>query len=328
MNAERAEQPQPQSNLGAPGAQLKAQREALGWSIEQVADQLKLAPRQVTALEQGDSAALPNPAVVRGFVRAYAKVVKLDPVPLVAMIEINTGPAVEAAPVRREISATFSESKFPSLTQRSSSKAGWVAGAVVIVALGAAFGAYKLGYIPPTLLMHADKETASAASAPSSAPVETTLVKPDQELSPLQSPSVPLISVPAPADGSGAAAAAATTTAPAPAPAGTPPVETAAAPVTAAAATPTPAATPAPASAAGALVLTATQDSWIQIRPSAAGAPAVSRMLKAGSSETFDIAGPALLVVGKPGGVQATLRGAPLPLTTVAGGTTSRLNIK
>ena len=58
----------------------------MGWTVEQVADQLKLAVRQVVALEQGDYANLPGPAVVRGFVRAYAKVVKLDAAPLVAEI--------------------------------------------------------------------------------------------------------------------------------------------------------------------------------------------------------------------------------------------------
>ena len=121
MNSEWAETPQqqPQGNLASAGAQLKAQREALGWPVEQVADQLKLAPRQVIALEEGDMAALPNLAVVRGFVRAYAKVVRLDAAPLVAMIEVHPAPAQDpAAPVRREFSATCCESRFPSMTQR------------------------------------------------------------------------------------------------------------------------------------------------------------------------------------------------------------------
>src|SRR5471032_1433130 len=71
MNSEWAEPPKDQaSSLATPGAQLAAQREAMGWNVEQIADQLKLAPRQVVALEKGDYAALPNMAVVRGFVRA------------------------------------------------------------------------------------------------------------------------------------------------------------------------------------------------------------------------------------------------------------------
>ncbi|MBR7635673.1 helix-turn-helix domain-containing protein [Janthinobacterium lividum] len=327
MNSEWAETPQqqPQGNLALAGAQLKAQREALGWPVEQVADQLKLAPRQVIALEEGDMAALPNLAVVRGFVRAYAKVVRLDAAPLVAMIEVHPAPTQQdpAAPVRREISATFSESRFPSMTQRSSNQTPlWIAGAVAVV-VAAAFGAYKLGYVPAGLLSsQAGKETAHAEVGP----VETTLIKPGQDLTPVQSPSVPLISVPpppgndtqtgAPAAVASAQAAAVVPPAAVPAPAPAPAATAAATPPAAAAAV-----------GANALVLKVEQDSWVEIRRPGS-TPLISRMVKAGSTETFDITGPATLVVGKPGVVQATLRGAKLDLPTVAGGTISRVSIK
>ncbi len=322
MNSEWAETPQqqPQGNLASAGAQLKAQREALGWPVEQVADQLKLAPRQVIALEEGDMAALPNLAVVRGFVRAYAKVVRLDAAPLVAMIEVHPAPAQDpAAPVRREISATFSESRFPSMTQRSSNQTPlWIAGAVAVV-VAAAFGAYKLGYVPASLLSsHAEKEAPHADVGP----VETTLIKPGQDLTPVQTPSVPLISVPPP-PGNDTQTGAPAASAIASAPAAVPP---AAAP---AAATPAAVTPPAAAAAVGAnaLVLKVEQDSWVEIRRPGT-TPLISRMVKAGSTETFDITGPATLVVGKPGVVQATLRGARLDLPTVAGGTISRVSIK
>ncbi|WP_347568017.1 MULTISPECIES: helix-turn-helix domain-containing protein [Janthinobacterium] len=302
---------------------MKAQREALGWPVEQVADQLKLAPRQVIALEEGDMAALPNLAVVRGFVRAYAKVVRLDAAPLVAMIEVHPAPTQQdpAAPVRREISATFSESRFPSMTQRSSNQTPlWIAGAVAVV-VAAAFGAYKLGYVPAGLLSsQAGKETAHAEVGP----VETTLIKPGQDLTPVQSPSVPLISVPPP-PGNDTQTGAPAAVASAPAAAVVPP---AAVPAPAPAATP--AVTPPAAAAAvgaNALVLKVEQDSWVEIRRPGS-TPLISRMVKAGSTETFDITGPATLVVGKPGVVQATLRGAKLDLPTVAGGTISRVSIK
>ena len=321
MNSERAETPQqqPQGNLASAGAQLKAQREALGWPVEQVAEQLKLAPRQVVALEEGDVAALPNLAVVRGFVRAYAKVVRLDAAPLVAMIEVHPPTPVhehQPAPARRDISATFSESRFPSMTQRSSHSGVWIAGAVAVVA-AAAFGAYKMGYVPETLFAHGDKE---AVHTGVTAPVETTLIKPGQDLSPVQTPSVPLISVPPPAGSETTATGAGTdTTVPAPV--------TAAAPATVPApAAETPAAAPAVASA-NALVLNVTQDSWVEIRRPGS-TPLISRLVKAGSTETFDITGPAVLVVGKPDVVQATLRGAKLDLPTISGGTISRVNIK
>ncbi|WP_332870887.1 helix-turn-helix domain-containing protein [Janthinobacterium sp. 64] len=303
---------------------MKAQREALGWPVEQVADQLKLAPRQVIALEAGDMAALPNVAVVRGFVRAYAKVVRLDAAPLVAMIEVHPAPAQDpAAPVRREISATFSESRFPSMTQRSSNQTPlWIAGAVAVV-VAAAFGAYKLGYVPASLMSsQAGKETAHADVGP----VETTLIKPGQDLTPVQSPSVPLISVPPPPGNdtqTGAPAAAVSALAVADVPPAAVP-----APATAATAAVTPpAATAAAAVGANTLVLKVEQDSWVEIRRPGS-TPLISRMVKAGSTETFDITGPATLVVGKPGVVQATLRGAKLELPTVAGGTISRVSIK
>src|SRR5476651_1643642 len=310
MNSEWAEPPKDQaSSLATPGAQLAAQREAMGWSVEQIADQLKLAPRQVVALEKGDYAALPNMAVVRGFVRAYAKVVKLDPTPLVAMIEVGTPVHHEPPPPRREMAATtFSESRFPTLTERSSKPAGWLIVVAVVVVVAAA-GAY------------ADKDAAPVAAADkpadaATAPLETTLVKPGDDAAPLQSASVPLISVPAP----NAAAVSA------PAADATP-----AANATPAAATPAPApaaATPAPAAASGtALVLKVNEDSWVEIRRP--GKPSlVSRLFKAGSTETFDIQEPALLIVGKPGGVEATLGGASLALPPIAGGTISRVNIK
>ena len=325
MNSEWAETPQqqPQGNLALAGAQLKAQRETLGWPVEQVADQLKLAPRQVIALEEGDMAALPNLAVVRGFVRAYAKVVRLDAAPLVAMIEVHPAPAQDpAAPVRREISATFSESRFPSMTQRSSNQTPlWIAGAVAVV-VAAAFGAYKLGYVPASLLSsHAEKEAPHADVGP----VETTLIKPGQDLTPVQTPSVPLISVPPPPGNdtqTGAPAASAVASAPA---AVVPPAAVPA-PATATTAAATPPVTAA-AVGANALVLKVEQDSWVEIRRPGAS-PLISRMVKAGSTETFDITGPATLVVGKPGVVQATLRGAKLDLPTVAGGTISRVSIK
>lgn len=301
MNVERPAQPQ--DSLGAPGAQLKVQREAMGWTVEYVADQLKLAPRQIVALEEDDFAHLPNLAVVRGFVRAYAKVVKLDPAPLVAMIDIHPVASPDVALVRREVLASFSETRFPSLTQRSSRPVFWIISAVVVVIVIAAFGAYRAGLISPALLTRSGKAAEHAipaaggdkpgidkpAPAAVIAPVETTLIKQSQgqgqDLAAPPSTSVPLISVP-PSSASGA-----------------------------------------PAATGNALVLNVRQDSWIEIRRAGA-APLISRLVKAGSSETFDIGAPALLIVGNPSGVSATLRGAVLELPAVAGSTTTRLSIK
>jgi len=364
MNSEWAEAPKDQagSSLGTPGAQLAAQREAMGWTVEQIAEQLKLAPRQVRAIESGDYAALPNLAVVRGFVRAYAKVVKLDATPLVAMIELEV-PTPAPAPVpRREVpQASFTGSRFPKMSERNDKPAPWLMGVAAVVVVAAVGGyAYQSGLVTSAMLTR-DKEAPASASAEAVAtPMETTLVKDGQDAAqPAQSTNVPLVSVPGQGDTAQSAVAGVNGAAPAaaaPAPAAAAPAPVAAAPaptptptptptpavVAPAAATPAaqpvaavkaPAAAPAPAPAAAPapsgnqLVLKVTEDSWVEIRRPGS-TPLISRLVKAGSTETFDIKDPALLIVGKPGGVEATLAGQPLALPTIPGGTISRVNIK
>ena len=315
MESEGAEQPQVRGKPVPPGAQLKAQRVAMGWSVAQVAEQLKLAPRQVVALEEGDAAALPNMAVVRGFVRAYAKVVKLDAAPLVAMVEVNPAVSASTAPPRREIPATFSQVRFSSLTQRSSLSKAWIVAGVLVLAAAAA-GAYKMGLISPALLMRADKAASAPATgsgaAPGVAPLETTSAKPGPEMAPLQSPSVPLISVPMPASGAPAASEAAPI---APAIPATP-----SAPAAAVADAGVPV-------AGNVLVLKVSETSWIELRRVGA-APLISRVVQAGSTESFKVSEPMLLIVGKPSGVAATLRGVPLALPPGPGGKPTRVNIQ
>jgi cytoskeleton protein RodZ len=66
------------------GEQLRAAREARAWSVEDVAVRLKVPARYVAALESGDDASLPEPTFVRGYIKAYAKSVGLDPEVLLA----------------------------------------------------------------------------------------------------------------------------------------------------------------------------------------------------------------------------------------------------
>ena len=61
-----------------PGQALQAAREARQLSVPQVADQLKLSSAAVTALEANDWDRLPAPVFVRGYIRAYARLMALD----------------------------------------------------------------------------------------------------------------------------------------------------------------------------------------------------------------------------------------------------------
>src|SRR5690606_11494862 len=60
------------------GALLAQARHAAGLTVDGVASQLKLAPRQVVAIERDDFGSLPGRTFVRGFVRNYARLLKLD----------------------------------------------------------------------------------------------------------------------------------------------------------------------------------------------------------------------------------------------------------
>jgi cytoskeleton protein RodZ len=340
MSSERADEPMtPDNQHGSPGKVLATQREAMGWTVEQVADQLKLAVRQVIALEAGDYASLPSPAVTRGFVRAYAKLMKLDPAPLVAQIAIESPAPVETntTPVRRPTPASFSQAKFPSHGKRSSLPLGWIAVAVVVLA--AAGAAWKFGVLPGS---HGESTAPAPAvsngASPEAARGSSTEV--------LQNPSVPLISVPGPASAPTEAQASAAAPAagpvvnmPATTATGAPPATMPAAPanpVTSQA----PAAAPAAASPAGgatgatspaganALVLTVREDAWIEVRPAKGGTPMIKRLVKAGSTETVNVAQPVRVIVGNPGGVSASLRGAPVALPLVPGKTYSLVNLQ
>lgn len=68
------------------GQELAAAREARGLEVADIAQQLKFAPRQLDALEQEQFDALPGAAFTRGMVRSYARLLKLDPEPLVQRI--------------------------------------------------------------------------------------------------------------------------------------------------------------------------------------------------------------------------------------------------
>jgi len=82
----------------AAGAMLRAGREAAGLTVAAVAQQLKLAPRQVAALEDGDFAKLPGRTFVRGFMRNYARLLRLDPDAVLAALPDSAAPAANEHP--------------------------------------------------------------------------------------------------------------------------------------------------------------------------------------------------------------------------------------
>jgi cytoskeleton protein RodZ len=71
------------------GAVLRQAREARRLSVDEVAQTLKLTPRQVAAIESEEFDLLPGTTFARGFVRNYARLMQLDPAPLLAAMELR-----------------------------------------------------------------------------------------------------------------------------------------------------------------------------------------------------------------------------------------------
>ena len=114
------------------GAQLKQAREAQGLAIDDVALQLKFAPRQIESLEQERFDRLPGPTIARGMVRNYARLLKIDPEPLV----VRLAPRVESPPDANQIVDRFrQEVPFSDSSKRSTLLyAGFSVGVLVLVA--------------------------------------------------------------------------------------------------------------------------------------------------------------------------------------------------
>jgi len=69
------------------GQDLSAAREKQGISVAEVARSLKITVRQVEALESDDYTRLPGVTFIKGFIRNYAKLLQIDPEPLLASLQ-------------------------------------------------------------------------------------------------------------------------------------------------------------------------------------------------------------------------------------------------
>jgi cytoskeleton protein RodZ len=87
------------------GVELKRAREAAGLAIDDVAYELKLLSRQIESLEHERFERLPGPAIARRMVRSYARLLELDPEPLVERM----APRGEKAPDRGQVAGRHRE---------------------------------------------------------------------------------------------------------------------------------------------------------------------------------------------------------------------------
>lgn len=83
------ETPPATANVGSVGRQLRAAREEAGLTLDEVAQSLKFSPRQIELLEADAYSALPGSTIVRGFVRSYARLLKLDADGLLRLLDAS-----------------------------------------------------------------------------------------------------------------------------------------------------------------------------------------------------------------------------------------------
>jgi cytoskeleton protein RodZ len=265
----------------------------------------------VHAIEADNYAALPGIAIVRGFIRSYAKLVKIDPAPLLAQIAAETTPAEEGIPLRRPMTAQpFIEGRITGMRKR---RLTWprVALTVVVVALIGLALADRAGLITITPFKASNQNNRGASATSQSTNVASTPLNIGTSSTELRNGAV------------GAAS-----------PGGSQVVApSASAPdgglVGSAAMPAQPPANAAMNARAGseAVTIKVAEDSWVQLAQPDGGI-ILSRVFKAGSNETIPVSAPVVLTIGNAKGVDASFRGVPLDLSRQTKSNVARLDLK
>jgi cytoskeleton protein RodZ len=305
------------------GGRLRAAREAAGLSVDAVAQQLKLAPRQVTALEEDDWQGLPGRTFIRGFARNYARFVRLDPEAVLALLPApETAPALERPALR---TSTRPMGEIPAERETKPSALRWLV-PLVIVALVVAVAWYALSrtslHLPSLASLRdalpAGEVAQPAPAAPAAAPV-TQAPAAGSAASPAGStlaltPKV-LDSAPAVVDAQPATAVAPATGEASPANATTAPAATSTTSPTQAAAGEAP------------LVLTFRGTSWAEVKD-ANGHVVLQMTGGAGMTQTVNATPPLELALGNAPAVGVTFRGQPLDLAPYTRGSVARVGLQ
>lgn len=329
------------------GARLKAGREAKKLAVADVAAKLKLTSRQVEALESEDLSHLPSEVFVRGFVRNYGRLVDVDTDSLIAPVDVQ-------AAVAETITAPSAGVTFANSGIRRWVVLPLIALAVFLILVAALYhwlrqGEDSLVVAEPATPAQPQLQPAVPAPPVNPAPVEsqTLQLTPDAVVVPDGTPAgmPPASPVPQTAHNSAASVppgivaqkpavpvAPALPPQPVPAkPAITPlPAKPAAAPLPAPAVVlpPPTLEKPAPGKPAGAhsLRFEPAQDAWIQVVDGKGNR--FSKLVRAGSAESFSGEPPFRLVVGEAARVRMSYDGHVIDLTPFIGQKVARLTLE
>ena len=292
------------------GSELSAARIAQGLEVADVARSLKLSHTQVEALEAEDFASMSGNTFVRGFIRNYAKLLQLDPLPLLERFQ--QGAPTEA----HALSATSQQIALPG---GASKRRLMYIGVAVLLAIATSILVYEL--------LHRQQEQAqplgavvAPATPPRSAVAAPAVSSEAAALPPEALAPAPPLAAPLPPPVSGPMA-----------PEASKPVPNAAVhqglqPGVPAVDTGKPASEIAGAKRSGLRLVFAGQ-SWVEIRDGR-GKIILSEMNPGGSERQIDGLPPFSLVVGNATQVRITYNGEPVDLAPHMRGDVARLTLK
>ncbi|MDP8568446.1 helix-turn-helix domain-containing protein [Methylophilus aquaticus] len=310
------------------GGQLKAAREALGLSIHEVSGQLRLGISQIQAIEQDDFAKLPQQSIVRGFIRNYARLLKVEAEPILAAYQ-RLVPTEAPLPLSVKSNANTSvigKTHRPVRPQR-------YINLLIFLLLLSILTYFYINHIKPqtqkeaTLPLDAGNISQSAEHIELPAPAVTTPIE-ESANNNIQ---------PAPVVEGGPAE-----TTPAISGEGQPVHETASTPATLSGqplentvvSTPTPAASNTPLTTLKAvnptktqLAFKVTEDSWIRVEDGQ-GNKVFSEVLTAGTERSITVEKPLSITVGHASGTQLSIDNQPYDLSQATRGRVARIQLK
>jgi cytoskeletal protein RodZ len=112
------------------GEQLRAAREARNLTVQNVAEATNMRTDHVQALEDGDYTPFPAPVYIRGSVRTYARLLKLDVPAIMATLSAEMGQQVGG-----ELTSSGPRKGFVDLLAYQAARFGWKRGLILLVLL-------------------------------------------------------------------------------------------------------------------------------------------------------------------------------------------------
>jgi cytoskeleton protein RodZ len=256
------------------GAKLRLARESQGLSVADAAQQLKFAPRQIESLENERFERLPGPTIARGMLRNYARLLNLDPEPLVERMSHDG----QAPPDSAQLAARYRQAvPFSDSGRRSSLVYAGFSVAVLALVGVVAYEWHQQGP-RPQFVAPAQRPPAQAAQ-PAAQPPQTAEPEPAQVAAAepqvlMEPPKVEQLKLPEPQ-----------AVVPKPAPAG----------------------------GLRHIVLRCAEESWLEVTD-ASGQSLVSSLSPAGSERVVRARGPLEIVIGNARGVTLLVDDKPVDL--------------